>query len=527
MKRSSGIMNLTAILFLYALISTSLLSLAFSALFEDDEEEEATKTKTKTKSDESSTAAGAETKLGKEVMGKVNKSYYRLWRNTLAFDAYYLIEKDGTKAGNLTIHWEDGKKVKAKFDGDIGQEDINNLVNLHIAEVFEDALFRDYQTQRKTAKKSGENFIIKDTSRDEKNSQEEHFIVVSKDYKILQNVIKTPIGDTEINYQVETQDGLHYVKSIEWKTNGPEGDLISKYDLTYKREKGRVIISKANVYIKFTSEDFEGEEIKEYKFLIKLDTGKKAVFKDPPTRTAEGEKEGEIEIEGGEEIDVAGGGELPAGWDQLTKQVIPALYEANLDVSAMIRMVKKASCTITAYITPPGSSTSAVVLSYAWEDADDDGRLTADEINIETKSASDTIGKTSAPALREQIENELLNEGLNAMMGAVVKTRKTPEGYTMVVESGKPEIQSISANISNDYRTTKTRIRLKPPKGGTIDTITEFTYTKFGDKWLKTGSKETTTASGKEVVTTMTYKYDMSTGAPLPVSITQKLQPAF
>ena len=318
MKRLSGIFYLITIFSVFSLISTCLVTPAYSALFEDEEEEEA-KTKTKTNAIELATGTQPDFKLGKEVMDKVNKSYYRLWRSIISFDASYIVEKDGVKVGKLTVHWEDGKDVKAKFDGDVGKEDLNTILNLHLNETFGYALFRDYKTQKIAAKKKGGDYILTSYAGGEADAENSYWIV-NKNYQMIKNVNKDPEGDMEIAYQVETQDGLHYIKTSEWKLISPGGDMTCKYDITYKREKGKAIINKIDASMKYSSEDFEGDTVEEIKLLIKLDPEKKVTMKDVPTATTEGEEE---TVEEGEEIEIAGGeGELPPGWDDITKQVI-------------------------------------------------------------------------------------------------------------------------------------------------------------------------------------------------------------
>jgi WD40 repeat protein len=222
---------------------------------------------------------------------------------------------------------------------------------------------------------------------------------------------------------------------------------------------------------------------------------------------------------------VAGEPKVTRGsWDELSQQVIPRIVEKTLDFGSIVRQVRKVNCKIDVSIrmnvlNAPLSAT----VSYGWEDANDSGTLSGEEIEIETERTSTP---TMAPLMKElktQLEIQTIGSGANLFEITDAKTVKVPEGYKMRLQPiANKDIQKLLgfsvayATISEDFRPTQ--IRAKDDAGG--ETITQLKYVQRGDLWMAAGYHRTITGGTTKTEEDRTDRYAEKDGVPVLSQVT-------
>lgn len=206
-------------------------------------------------------------------------------------------------------------------------------------------------------------------------------------------------------------------------------------------------------------------------------------------------------------------------WDELSKQVIPKIVTKTEDFASIVRQVRRVSCTIELTVaTSVSRIPMSAEMSYAWEDKNDSGTITGDEIEIETLSSS---APAMAPALRElrrELEKQTVMSVGNIFPLNNVQTVKTDTGYKMrlqpLPDSGIAEGLGYSVcylTLSEDFRLET--IRAKDDQGG--EATAKLKYMRHGDKWLTAGYHRIMKGGNSEVEEERTNEYADFQGVPL------------
>jgi len=209
----------------------------------------------------------------------------------------------------------------------------------------------------------------------------------------------------------------------------------------------------------------------------------------------------------------AGQAKTAADWDELSREIIPRVLEANLDMSTVLRYIRGASCTIDVTLTPPGMLPCSGALSYSWEDANDDGMLAETEVDIETIEVSHMTMRLMMGEIHKTLRRLTTLNVQSFLLQYSARTGKVNGGYQMRLRSKREGEPPVHLTISGDLRITK--VRMKSPDG--IETVVTTEHIRAGDKWLVGESVLTTTTPEGMLTTTerWTNAYDWESGIPL------------
>lgn len=460
--------------------------------------------------------------LAKQIIQKVNESYYKMFQVVGGFDATYTVQKDDEEVGKATISANlpsGSPRWTVKFEGNVGDSE-KALIENHVNVAWTPMLL-DLSRRVITAEASDEGFRVWYSSR-----AKETYMVVSKEYRVLKDVMKGEDGsETEWLYHDQEVGGKRYLETLEVIS----GHNKTSFSYTYFRKEGVALIKRLEITESHRAPFVGAEFYERTKRLVSFDgvTFKKAA--------ATAEVAGEVTAEGTE---AAGGPVIDASsWDELSREVIPKVLEMSLDRGTMLRYVRGASCTIDVvistkmiasttnpYFTPPAIPPSAVSFSYSFEDGDNDGMLTEDEVTIETTNMSDANMRFAAGRISKGLRELATSSLINVLPKANVKTRKTQQGYEvtltlrkterikMMEEAGKIRLTPLRLTVSNDFRVTGMRTQ----SADGLDEVTTFKHVRTGGKWLLTevekgsGGATAFAARDKSVLT-----YRMEGGLPL------------
>ncbi len=430
-------------------------------------------------------------KLAKQVIQKVNESYYKMFQVVKGFDATYTVQKDGEEIGKATISANlptGSPNWSVKLVGEVTDEEKGTLENL--VSMAWNPLLSDWTRQVAAARQSDEGFVVSSSYPGGESERR-----VSKDYRLLRDY-SGPRGGTktEWTYQDQEVGGKRYVETLELQTNR----LWTRFTYTYFRREGVALIKRLEIE-DGTKDVFAGGEPRvRTKYLVNFEGVKfKKAAAAAAGRTAAAEEGAAEKAADNPVIDAT-------GWDDLSKEVIPKVLEMSLDRATMLRYVRSASCTIDVvittkmvgstaipYFTPPAIPPATVSFSYSFEDGDNDGTLTEDELTIETTNMSDANMRFAAGRISKGLREMATFNLINLLPRFSLKTRKTQQGYEVTMTPKKDEfdrrrgesgLHPIRLTVSNDFRVTS--MRTQSLEG--LDQVTTFKHIRTGGKWLLT-----------------------------------------
>jgi len=462
--------------------------------------------------------------LATQIVQKLNESYYKMFQVVGGFEATYTVQKDNEEVGKATISANlpaGAPGWTMKFEGELSDEEKKKIENL--LEAAWTPLLTDCTRMVISANESDEGFALSLSYPDG-----EWEMLVSKDYRLLSEEAGPKDGAKTVwTYQDQDVGGKRYVETLELKT----GRIWTRFTYTYFRKEGTALIKRIEIEDGI-KEVFAGVEPRvDTRYLVSFEGVK---FKKAAAVAAG--RAGTTEEGAGEKA--AGGPVIDASaWDDLSREVIPKVLEMSLDRGTMLRYVRGASCTIDVvistkmiasttnpYFTPPAIPPSAVSFSYSFEDGDNDGMLTEDEVTIETTNMSDANMRFAAGRISKGLRELATSSLINVLPKANVKTRKTQQGYEvtltlrktegikMMEEAGKIRLTPLRLTVSNDFRVTGMRTQ----SADGLDEVTTFKHVRTGGKWLLTevekgsGGATAFAARDKSVLT-----YRMEGGLPL------------
>jgi hypothetical protein len=432
--------------------------------------------------------------LATQIIQKLNESYYKMYQVVGGLDATYTVKKWDRDVGKATVSANlpsGSPRWSVKFEGNVS----DGAVIENRLDAAWTPLLSDLSRRVITAEKCEEGFRVPYSS-----SAKEAYLIVSKDYRLLKEVIKSEDGsETEWLYHDQEVGGKRYLDTVELRT----GPGRTKVTYTYARREGVALISRLEI------QEMTAWGDTTLRYFANLD---KVTFKKAAATAEAAEATGKVTGEGAE---AAAGPAIDAtSWDDLSREVIPKVLEMSLDRTTILQYVRSASCTIDVvistkmtasttnpYFTPPAIPPSAVSFSYSFEDSDNDGTLTEDEITIETTHMSDANLRFAAGRISEGLRALATFNIINILPRVTVKTHKTQQGYEVTLTPKEDELDStleraglgkqhpIRLTVSNDFRVTGMRTR--SIEG--LDQVTTFKHVRLGGKWLLT---ELETSSG-------------------------------
>lgn len=205
-------------------------------------------------------------------------------------------------------------------------------------------------------------------------------------------------------------------------------------------------------------------------------------------------------------------------WDDLSKEILPKVLAANGDRNSMLQQVRGLECDVEVRVSTNQSYTPVIVLfHHSWKDGDDNGLLSPDEIEVETKQVSQRGLERAVRGLRDRL-NKAYENPLPALLAAnFVRAARIEGGYKLQLKpvQGKadkdPAYDVIYATIDDQFRVTD--VRVKAVDGS--DVYTKMKHVRIGDKWYSTGYNARTVAQGATSTEDVTYTYTDVQGVPM------------
>lgn len=206
-------------------------------------------------------------------------------------------------------------------------------------------------------------------------------------------------------------------------------------------------------------------------------------------------------------------------WDDLSKQVIAKIAGVTEDFASVVRYVRKVSCTIDVHISMNVLPEPLEArLAYAWEDRNDSGTLTGDEIDIEVESVSAAALRPAMKELATALALQTVSSGASLFPLNDIRTVKVEGGYKMRLQPvGDEKVRSFLGyevtylTVSDDFRPTS--VRSKDLAGG--ESLTTPTWTRWRDRWLPTGWPRVFRSGSTATETQRTDEFEESDGLPL------------
>jgi hypothetical protein len=372
-------------------------------------------------------------KLAKEVVAKVNESYYTLAKHTPGFEAVYTVEENGVAAGKITISADFAKEdpLLAKFEGELTDKEMSDSIEIVVRMAW-GPLVEPLHPANPTATRSGEGFLVSDQSPPTKFSATH--MTVSKDYRLMKKDMLHENGAiTDYVYGVQTVDGKHFVGSMESRTVVESVTLTRSLVYTYARREGVALIKRLEITNAKVNAD-TGEETNQAKCTVNLE---KVTFKKTAAPVEVVEEEGTIGAE--------------ADWDEVSRQVISGIVENTLDFTTPLLYFDSSSCTIDISYTMQGMPASTATLSYSWEDVEGDGAISDVEVSTQIESVSDWVMKEHIKGVDKVLRGLATGCGLSLFLQRSVTAERTAQGYqlTLKTTTGDPPIQII---VTDDFR---------------------------------------------------------------------------
>ena len=208
-------------------------------------------------------------------------------------------------------------------------------------------------------------------------------------------------------------------------------------------------------------------------------------------------------------------------WDRLSKELIPQVVEKNLDMGSAVKNFRKASCTIELSITfsvspnPVGGT-----FSFSWNDTNDNGILTEDEIEIDVVHLTDWNLGYFMREVRENIKKELATTTYNIFTICDTKSISKEGGYLMELRPSKQvRITKFMAlekiYIEVDPNMLARRLTTRTYDG--IDIVADIKHTRLGEFTLRAGGRQRyEKPTGEAVVEDRTDEFVLVQGFPMP-----------
>ncbi|MBP7051783.1 MAG: hypothetical protein KBE65_12280 [Phycisphaerae bacterium] len=474
--------------------------------------------------------------LAKDVIARMDKAYYQLWDDpVIGFDAVYDVNEDGRKLGPLQVAFSidaNGGHFASKLPEETAS---SPTMYGYFENAWLESLFKSFPAEKGSATRNGDafNLFYKDPSQDIRSRT----LSVSGDYQLgYVYEAGTDLSQNKLTYKVQTLDGRHFVESFkrDFAAIMPpnRGRLFLTYLYTYARQDGVPFIQ--TLHIDYQAES--GETTTEYKWDFRLRSV--AIKKSPaqsPAATAAATDTGR---------DAGATPERPkkpnkitTQWDELSQEVIAGICRSNADFGAMPTFARSLRCDIDVQITSPLFAPASGTLNYWWEDADDNGLLVGEEIQIETAFASSPQMRLLMKDIERALILQTATAGANVFRDHFIQTVRIAEGYKMklvptekdkpVNERAREDKNNLLANRGYDvlYLTVSPDFRIQRMRAVKEATETEMVlnaeYEKIAGVWTPTRYYREVAQGGRRTSTeNMRCEYAMINGFPTMKKLT-------
>jgi hypothetical protein len=228
---------------------------------------------------------------------------------------------------------------------------------------------------------------------------------------------------------------------------------------------------------------------------------------------------------------------MTSQWDGLSREVIAGICRTNIDFGAMPTFARSLRCDIDVQITSNLFQPASGTLNYWWQDADDNGLLIGDEIQIETAFASSPQMRLMMKEVERALILQTATAGANVFRDHFIKTAKIPEGYKMrlvptekdkpVNERAKEDKSNVLANRGYDvlYLTVSADFRIQRMRADKEGTESEMTldteYEKIVGLWAPARYRREIMQAGRRTNSDdMRCEYTMIDGYPTMKKLT-------
>lgn len=211
-------------------------------------------------------------------------------------------------------------------------------------------------------------------------------------------------------------------------------------------------------------------------------------------------------------------------WDRLSNEIIPKIVEKNLDLGGAVKLFRKASCTMELSMTfsvspnPIGGT-----FRYSWDDKNNNGILTEDEIEIEVEHLTDWKLGHMIRDVREGIKKEMSTTTFNIFTLCNTKTLRHGDGYVMELRpSGQRRVtkylafEKLFVTVNKDFYMT--HLQATTLEGAEVSA--DLKHTKLGEFTLISGIRtRSETPTGVVNEEDRTEDFVLVQGFPLPSRI--------
>ncbi|HSV99362.1 MAG TPA: hypothetical protein VLI39_04265 [Sedimentisphaerales bacterium] len=442
-----------------------------------------------------STAGASEgARLAKDVVARMDQAYYRLWHDRVSgFEATYHLAEDGENLGTIQVIFNATPQDGAHFEIKLEQDNPHaQMLEAVLGQAWLHSLLKEFSDAETVASRVDDSFTL--YAKDPREGVSSLTSTVSADYCLLHEYeILKDLSSNKLRFKVLTLDGKRFVESLQWQHTiiGPElsGQVFATFDYTYAPQEQVPFISK--LLISFTSHLARNQT--EHTWALDL---KRVAFR--KTAPADPVPPADDRPQRPQKVD-----KVTAQWDELSQEVIAGICRSNIDFGGMITFARSLRCDIDVRITSSLFALASGTLNYWWEDADDNGLLIGEEIQIEIGYASNPGMRLMMNAIQRSLTLQTATSGGNVFRDHFIKTVRVPEGYKMklvpteknkpVNASAKEEKDNLMANRSYDalYLTVSPDFRVQRLRAVKEDSDTEMVlsveHEKVADLWA--GSK--------------------------------------
>jgi len=211
--------------------------------------------------------------------------------------------------------------------------------------------------------------------------------------------------------------------------------------------------------------------------------------------------------------------QLSGTWDALSKEVIPKIASSVHDFGSLVLVARKAGCRVDLSISMNVMTAPATAsIRYGWEDANESGTISGNEVETETESVSNSKLAPAVKEIRSGLEAQTVTSVVNVFSSTHVKTVKVEGGYKLQVKpidnaNIRRSLGFDVAYITVDENFLPVQVRAKDDAGG--ESTAKLRWEKFGDKHLSRGYWRTVTSESSRTEEERTDTYEVRDGIPL------------
>lgn len=206
---------------------------------------------------------------------------------------------------------------------------------------------------------------------------------------------------------------------------------------------------------------------------------------------------------------------VTAQWDELSQQIITGICRSNIDFGAMVGYARSFRCDLDIRITSALFAPATGTLSYWWEDADDNGLLVGDEIQIEIVNASSPAMRQMMSSIKNALVLQTATAGANVFRDHLVQSVRTADGYKMKLvpsQKDKPVKSDAKADkdnliatrgydalyltVTSDFRVTRMRAVNEATE---TELVINLEHEKLADLWAGSGYYKEVLHSGRSI----------------------------